>query len=96
MHHPNSAYYLVFRVSRPGLQGLQAEKAANRGLLVPATEKIPHLGAYKYLIWLTLVRCGGVGLAVRHRRSAANVPQLCRLAALQSRDGAVRLHLEIG
>ena len=96
VHHPSSAYSSVYRVSRPGSRGFKPKKEANRGQIVPASEKIPHFGPHKYLILLTLVRCDGVDLPVRDRRSDAGVSHLCRLAAGRFGGGAVKLHMEIG
>ena len=87
---------MVFRVNRPGLPGFRGEKSGQSGPACAGTEKIPQLGAHKYLIVLILVRCGAADLAVRDRRRAAGVPLLCRLAAGRSGDGAVKLHMEIG
>jgi len=51
-----------------------SKKWTIRGQIVPASEKIPHVVAHKYLIWLTLVRCAAADLAVRHRWSTAEAP----------------------
>ena len=53
----------------------------NRGQPVPALEKIPQLGAHKYLIFLLLVRGGGADLAVRDRCSIAEAPLMYRNCA---------------
>ena len=96
VHKASSEYCKKFQVSRPVWRDLSGEDRTQSGQAVPAPEKIPHLGPHKYLIWLTLVRCGAADLAVRHRRRAADVPHLCRLAAGRSGDRAVKLHMEIG
>ncbi len=69
------------------------KKEARRGQTVPVPEKMLQFGAHKYLIWLALVRLVAADLAVRHRLSAAGVPQWCRLEAKGFEARADKLHM---
>ena len=86
----------LFRQAAQFCRVFMLQKETIRNFPVPASKKIPQFGAYKFLIWLTLVRYGGADLPVRHRHRAVVVPHWCRLASGRSGGGAVRLHMEIG
>ena len=63
---------------------------------MPVPEKMPQVGAHKYLVLLTIIRLGGAAIAIGHRPRAVVVPLWCRLAAGRDGDGAVWLRMSIG